>query len=61
MQDTIAMLKTRRQNASAHFASLLASAESLAAELNIQRSMPREAKGQVHRSNHDVASFENFH
>ena len=55
------MLKDRRQSAYAHFASLLASADSLAAELNIQRSIPRKGKRQVHRSNHDVASLEDFY
>ena len=61
IDDTIAVLKARWENAATHFAGIFAACARVAGELNIPHNVPRRAGQQIHRSNHPTSSAEEFY
>lgn len=58
VQDTIVVLRAKRENADTRFAEIYASTTATAVDLELPQTMPRTVNRQVHRSNYRMSSPE---
>ena len=61
MRNTMKILEGKRAKAESLFAEIFTCSSKIASDLHVDQTVPRRAKKQVHRSNHETSSSEQFY